>query len=288
MRVEDLDSPRVKPGASEQAVADLDWLGLDWDGPTTTQLANLTPYQDAIRQLHDQGRIYPCACTRSEIDRAQSAPHAEDHERRYPGICRHRLGESLPGELSTGSVETPDATVDRPPAAWRLITPDQPVTFDDAFVGRQSINVQKSVGDFLIATKAGLPAYQLAVVVDDAKVGVDFVVRGDDLISSAARQLWIYQFLGLSPRPTYCHLPLVLGPDGHRLAKRHGDTRVAMYRDAGVPAERIIGLCAYWSGMIDRPLPLTIDEFMRGFSLENLPHHPMTFTVEDHAWLIDQ
>jgi glutamyl-tRNA synthetase len=170
--------------------------------------------------------------------------------------------------------------------AYRVTAPPHPISFTDEFAGPQTFDIDREVGDFVVATKAGLPAYQLAVVVDDARQGVTGIVRGDDLLSSAARQLWLYELLGLTPLPHYYHLPLVLGPDGRRLAKRHGDTRLATYRERGVTAERIIGLLAAWSGAAAAPRPMSAREFAASFSIDRLPHPPVTFTPGDHAWLI--
>lgn len=267
--MEDLDSPRVKTDASEQAIDVLRWLGMDWDEGPYYQLADLSPYRDALAKLDAAGLTYPCICTRAEIADAQSAPHDDHHEMRYPGTCRDRDVCQI---------------ADDSEQALRLRVPDEDVAIDDQVMGMQTANVQQSTGDFVVASKAGLPAYQLAVVVDDARQGVTDVVRGDDLISSAARQTWLYRMLGLSPLPRYWHLPLVRGADGRRLAKRHGDTRVSSYREAGVAAERIIALLARWSGMEtgDR---LTASQFAEGFDIAKLPREHVVFTQEEDQWL---
>jgi glutamyl-tRNA synthetase len=275
LRIEDLDGPRVKPGADRQAIEDLQWLGLDWEQPPLRQRADLTPYQAALAALHAAGRIYPCICTRSDIVRAGSAPHGDEHELRYPGTCR-----------PCGDARNATARVSGSMVAWRLIVPEEVVTFDDQTYGPQRDNVQQQVGDFLVATKAGVPAYQLAVVVDDARQGVTDVVRGDDLLSSTARQVLLYRFLGLGPIPRYWHLPLVLGPDGRRLAKRHGDTRLAWFRTQGVSPQRIIGLIAAWSGVLDRPQPMTIRELADRFDFARLPRQPVVCTQEHVQWLL--
>ena len=170
--------------------------------------------------------------------------------------------------------------------AWRLIVPDETVAFADAFAGPIDVNVQRQVGDFIVATKNGLPAYQLAVVVDDARQGVTDVVRGDDLLRSTARQIMLYRLLELGTAPTYWHLPLVAGADGRRLAKRHGDTRLSHYRRLGVPASRIIALLARWCGAGDGRDEMTAAQFADAFDIARLPHEPVTFTQEDHAWLM--
>ncbi len=272
LRIEDLDGPRVKRGAAKQAIDILTWLGLDWDEGPAYQLHDLSPYEQALDALRAAGLIYPCRCTRKEIEAAQSAPHEDDHELRYPGTCR-------PAEATANHVPS-----EAPDAAWRLIAPDEPITFEDAFAGPQSINVQQATGDFVVATKAGLPAYQLAVVVDDARQNVTQVVRGDDLLTSTPRQRLIYDRLGLTPRPTYTHLPLVRGEDGRRLAKRHGDTRLATYRAKGVSPEQIVGLLAEWCGLGPRR-KISAAEFVRRFDLADLPREDATFTPADDAWL---
>jgi len=272
LRIEDLDSPRTKPGADQQAIDDLRWLGIDWDEGPTYQLADLSPYQTALAQLQSRGLTYPCVCTRREIAAAQSAPHESEHELRYPGTCRDRPAGA------DASAET---------AATRVRIGDQDVCFTDAFAGPQTHNPAQQVGDFVIATKAGLPAYQLAVVVDDHRQGVTDVVRADDLLRSAARQLLLYRMLGYAPEPRYTHVPLVLGPDGHRLAKRHGDSRIDAYRRRGVAAERVVGLLAFWCGLCASPTPLPAQVFLERFELAKLSRTPVTMTTEDDAWLLD-
>lgn len=268
LRIEDLDTPRTKPGADRQAIADLRWLGMDWDEGPVYQAADLRPYRAALDELRGRGLVYGCTCSRSDIARAQSAPHVDEHELRYPGTCR-----------DAGRLDGDDL-------CWRLRTADEPVAFDDALAGPQAFNVQQQVGDFVLWTRQGLPAYQLAVVVDDARQGVTHVVRGDDLLRSTARQRLLYRLLQLTPLPTYLHLPLVIGSDGRRLAKRHGDTRVAAYRDAGVPATRLIALLARWCGIPVAGDDLTAEAFAERFRLADLPRSPVTCTPEDHAWLM--
>jgi glutamyl-tRNA synthetase len=171
-----------------------------------------------------------------------------------------------------------------PSTAWRLRAPDGVTQFQDAFVGPHAHDIQATTGDFLVATKEGLPSYQLAVVIDDARQHIDRIVRGDDLLASTHRQRLLQERLGLAPPAEYYHLPLVVGPDGRRLAKRHGDSRISYYRAAGVPAERIIGLLAEWSGLGPRR-EMTAAEFAREFLLERLPRERITFTPADDAWL---
>jgi glutamyl-tRNA synthetase len=291
LRIEDLDGPRVKPGADQQAIEDLRWLGIDWDQGPTWQRNDLAPYREALEKLRRAGLTYPCICTRGDIERASSAPHGEAHELRYPGTCRPMGREQLTGnreqeEKAEGPSPQPTTSSLQSDPAWRLIVPDEEIEFVDQVHGPQRFNVQQQVGDFLVATKAGVPAYQLGVVVDDARAGVTDVVRGDDLLSSTARQCLLYRVLGLGPLPCYWHLPLVLGPDGRRLAKRHGDTRLAWFRAQGVAPQRIIGLVARWSGLIDRARPVESRELVDCLDIARLPRTPVTFTTEDLQWLL--
>jgi glutamyl-tRNA synthetase len=269
LRIEDLDGPRVKPEASAEAIDILQWLGLDWDEGPLYQRQDLEPYHDALDQLAQQGDTYPCTCTRREIELAAlSAPHADDHELRYPGTCRTRA-DPPPNE----------------PAARRLRVRDGITSFHDHFTGPHQHNIQATTGDFLVATKEDLPSYQLAVVIDDARQQIDRVIRGDDLLASTHRQMLLQERLGLAP-PEYWHLPLVVGPDCRRLAKRHGDSRITHYRAHGVRSERIIGLLAEWSGFGPRR-DTTAAEFLERFDINRLPKTPIVFTTTDDAWLLE-
>lgn len=276
LRIDDLDGPRIKPGAAQGAIEDLRWLGLDWDEGPIYQRADMAPYRDALRRLVEAGWAYPCDCTRQQVQAATlSAPHGDQHELRYPGTCRQRWDFSRRERLLND---------DAFQQAWRLVVPDAPVRVIDPFAGNQEFNLQDSIGDFLIWTKQGLPSYQLAVVVDDARQAIDQVVRGDDLLSSAARQKIIYERLGHSTPPNYFHLPLVVGTDGRRLAKRHGDSRVAAYRQAGVTPSRLLALIAQWCGL--GPCDsMTANEFGDLFRLDRLGKEAIVFTAEHDAWL---
>ncbi len=225
MRVEDLDTPRVKPGVVEKMLDDLRWLGLDWDGEVAVQSARRATYREVHARLAPS--IYPCRCTRADVAAARSAPHEGDPEPRYPGTCRGNRAEGV---------------------AWRLRVDPGRIEFADRLFGPQSIDVAGTVGDFVVAKAPDQPAYQLAVAADDLAQGVTEVVRGDDLIPSTARQILVLRALGAGP-PAYGHAPLVVGPDGRRLAKRHGDARIATLRERGVSPERIVGTLAGWSGL---------------------------------------
>jgi len=169
--------------------------------------------------------------------------------------------------------------------AWRFRTTSAPRTFADLVAGQQTANVAAELGDFVIAKADGSPAYQLAVVVDDQAMGVTEVLRGDDLLPSAFRQLELYEFFGWSP-PEFAHVPLVIGPDGRRLAKRHGDTRLATLRAAGVAPERLVGLLAASCGLIPKPEPVSARELLALFDLTKLSREKWTFTDEHPRWLL--
>lgn len=278
LRIDDLDGPRIKQHAAKQAMELLDWLGLDWDEGPYYQTQTVDRYRAALESLGHAGKIYPCRCTRSQIEAAiaaQSAPNEGDHELRYPGTCR-------PPAKQTNRFDP--TWLDDPECTWRFRVPDIAVDVHDRFAGTQTINVTDSVGDFHVATRQCAASYQLAVVIDDSSQGVTHVARGDDLLPSAARQQLLYDALGLRPLPEYFHLPLVVGPDGRRLAKRHGDTRVVSYRQRGVSPERILGLVGYWSGLGERR-SLSLDAWVEQFRLEQLPRERIVFQPDDDQWL---
>ena len=290
LRIEDLDGPRVKPEAITGIVETLRWLGMDWDEGPLIQSHDLEPCRAAMRTLAARSLAYRCELTRAQIEAAASAPQA--------GASRAQ--SHAPQEPSEATVESVFGAALRPPTAgapaafdaedsnWRFCVPEGVVAFNDEFAGPQRREPARSIGDFVLWTKRSTPAYQLAVVVDDHRQGVTHVVRGDDLLDSAARQLLLYRALGQAPEPTYCHLPLVVGPDGRRLAKRHGDTRVDTYRAAGVPAERVIGLVAHWCGASSEPEPCTARELMSMLSLAAMPRRQIVFLPEHDAWLRDR
>lgn len=251
LRIEDLDTPRVKPGALEALADDLRWLGFDWDGPVEVQSRRGDVYRKAFARLGD--RLYPCGCTRAEV--AAGAPNEGDAEPRYAGTCR------------SGTA--------KPPVCWRFRVEPGPVRFDDRVFGPQAFDVATAVGDFPAAKAPERPAYQLAVVADDLAQGVTEVVRGDDLLPSTARQVLLLRALGADP-PAYAHVPLVVGPDGRRLAKRHGDARIATFRDRGVRPERIVGVLASWSGLGEAEA--TPRDLLGRWSWDRLPRERIVLT----------
>jgi glutamyl-tRNA synthetase len=266
LRIEDIDSPRVKPGAAEQAIDDLRWLGLDWDEGPLVQTQRLPLYEAALAKLQTQELVYPCTCTRSDIETAASAPHAEHEGPIYPGTCAHR------------GVADAVKLADRP-VAWRFRVPAGPIDFVDDYRGPVSLDLRQLGGDFVVWKSAGSPAYQLAVVVDDAAQEVTQVIRGDDLLPSTPRQLLLYRALGLTP-PRFCHAPLVVGADGRRLAKRHGDTRLARLREDGVKPEALVGLLAWSCGWLSQIEPITPRELLPRFRLESIPPQPFVLQPE--------
>lgn len=236
LRIEDLDRERSKLEYVDAARADLEWLGLDWDGEELVQSRDLEPYQRACDELVAQGLAYPCVCSRAEIA-ALSAPHASDGEQRYSGTCRGKWSSVAAAREATG----------RAPGL-RLVVPSGPVRVDDRLRGALEFDVQSEVGDFLIQRRDGAFAYQLAVVVDDGRQGVDTVVRGEDLLPSAARQALLQDRLNL-PRPAWAHVGLVLDDSGERLAKRRGSLSLAELRRAGVDPRAVAAWAARSVGL---------------------------------------
>lgn len=274
LRIEDIDSPRVKPHAADQAIEDLRWLGLDWDeGPGLlgshgpyVQRQRQSLYQRYFDQLCGEEQVYPCDCTRRDVETAASAPHAEHEGPAYPGTCSHRT--------------VADALRLTAPFCWRFRVPEGMVRFQDRVRGLQECDVRREMGDFVV-WKNAFPSYQFAVVMDDALMEIDEVTRGDDLIPSTFRQLVLYQWFGWSP-PAFAHVPLVKGSDGRRLAKRHGDTRLASFRDAGVSREELVGLLAWSLGQNPSRRPCHPQELIETFAWENIPRSP--WIVEPSQW----
>lgn len=274
LRIEDLDTPRVKPGVIDETIDTLRWLGLDWDQAAPLQSADLGPYRAAMRTLASLGVVYPCELTRAQVDAAASAPNEGEHEQRFPPELR-------PPSFAPGR----PVPFDREDTNWRLAVAPGVIAFEDAFAGPQAHDLASSIGDFVLWTRRGQPSYQLAVVVDDARQGVTEIVRGDDLLNSAARQILLRKLLGLGEPPRFWHLPLVRGADGRRLAKRHGDTRLAHYRERGVPPERVIGLLAEWSGLPGPRRPMSTKEFCERFDVRTMPRTDIIFSEADDRWL---
>ena len=269
MRVEDLDVGRVRAGVMETQLDELRWLGLDWDeGPDVggphapyLQSARTERYDDALRTLAVRGLLFECSCSRKDIAAAASAPHAGEEGPRYTGICRaHHVDPSAPSLMAHG----------RSRVALRVRVEPGEVCFDDLLQGRCCFEPGEETGDFVARRKDGAAAYQLAVVVDDAAMAITYVVRGGDLLSSTARQLLLYRALSL-PEPRFLHVPLMLGADGERLAKRHGAVSLGELRARGVPAERVVGWLAATCGLAGPDEAVTARELIPRFSVDRLP-----------------
>jgi len=237
MRMEDLDGPRAEMRFADAALSDLEWLGLDWDGPVLLQSTGLARINAAVAELIEAGKAYPCVCSRGDIRSAQSAPHAGSAEPRYPGTCRGRYRSFAEAERQSGQA-----------AGARLIVPEGSITIEDGVAGANTSDVARDVGDFLIAKRDKAPAYQLAVVVDDHEQGVNEVLRGDDLLPSAARQWHVQRALGL-PHPAWFHVPLVTDANGRRLAKREADLSLAELRAGGTDPRAIVTWAARSAGV---------------------------------------
>lgn len=277
LRIEDLDAPRVRESHTDSTLRTLEWLGLDHDGAAQRQSSDLERYRDAMRRLAAMERVYPCGMSRADVRRALSAPHADDAELVFPASLRPTMRDGF--------------RFDAGPLNHRFVVEPGVVVINDGFSGAHRFTPAEEVGDFLVWTRLDVPSYQLAVVVDDALQGVTDVVRGDDLLPSAARQSMLYSALG-RPEPRWWHVPLVLGPDGRRLAKRHGDTSAASLRTRGVAAERVLGLLGWWLGAIEAREPVALTELLSRFaprlggdSLVHLGLRPVTCTEEDLSWL---
>jgi len=260
MRIEDLDGPRIRHGAEKECLLDLEWLGLDWDGPIVRQSDRQPLYAQALEELIEQHHAYACTCSRKEVEMAASAPHVGEEGPIYPGTCRSK---NLPA--------------DTPAAAFRFQVPEGVVSFEDDFCGACTIAVQEELGDFVIYKRDGQAAYQLAVVVDDIAMGVTEVLRGDDLLTSAARQIQLGAALGYT-MPRFTHVPLVVGEDGRRLAKRHGDTSLGAFREQGIVAEEVLGWLAWSCGLQADASPCRAEDLVQSFHLDKLPRQQVVWT----------
>ncbi|WP_051637451.1 tRNA glutamyl-Q(34) synthetase GluQRS [Rhodococcus sp. UNC363MFTsu5.1] len=257
MRIEDLD--RVRAGAEKRQLDDLAALGLDWDGPIVRQSERLAHYDAAIDELTAAGRTYECFCTRREIQHAVSAPHGPDGH--YPGTCRDLSAAEIAAKHDSG----------RPPAI-RLRAEISEFAIEDELHGSYT----GAIDDVVLRRGDGIAAYNLAVVVDDAEQGIDQVVRGDDLLSSAPRQAYLASLLALTV-PRYAHVPLALNADGKRLAKRDGAVTLADQRALGRTADEVRGILAASLGMAEAGDKPGLDELLRGFDPAALPRTAWIF-----------
>lgn len=259
LRMDDLDTPRVKPGSAAQILDDLRWLGLDWDvledidyeadsDGVYVQSASQGHYRQAFSRLQEQGRVFPCDCSRKAIAQQAGKPNAGGHFV-YPGSCRNRTLDDFAGRE----------------VAWRFRVADEMIAFDDMLAGMQSQNIRQQSGDFVIKRRDGIFAYQLASVVDDIDMGITDVVRGVDLLDSTPAQIALFRALGSEP-PRFWHLPLKTDAQGNKLAKRDGSDSLLALREAGMSAEQVVGALAFELGLIEREEGLSLSELLAQLS----------------------
>ena len=286
-RMEDLDHPKDKPGVAAQAVEDLRWLGFDWD-EEYVQSERKAIYREALESLlHPQPRnpaipqplVYPCVCSRRDVEAAQSAPHAGE-QLYYPGTCRDRFAtwrEALEFKNPATSQLRNPATPQLP--GWRFrVSENTVISFDDAFAGPYEQDVSRTLGDFPLARDEFGAGYTLACTVDDLLMGITEVVRGDDLLPATPAQVLLARALSKAidgcRLPSYCHVPLVVGRDGRRLAKRHGDTRIATFREQGKTPEDILGFLAASCGWAKKGERVSLADLLPRFDLGTIPKSP--------------
>ena len=253
LRMEDLDTQRTSQEYACTLRSDLQWLGLDWDAETAPQSQRTAAYAQYFEKLQDLGLLYPCYCTRSQLH-SVNAPHLSDGTYVYAGTCR---------DLT----DAQRAAFDRAPS-WRIKVPDREWVVEDLAQGTYRENLSTDCGDFVVRRADGVFVYQLAVTVDDGEAGVTEVVRGQDLLSSAPRQMYLQSLLGF-PHPAYGHVPMLLAPDGRRLSKRDKDLDLGYLR-SHLTAPQLLGALAHCAGLIDRKTALSAQELVAEFSWEKL------------------
>ena len=260
LRIEDLDPVRCPRANADQILADLEWLGITWDNPEVPYQSERTAiYETFFQKLTEMHLIYPCFCSRAQLHVAD-APHASDGRVVYAGTCRRLTAE-----------EIREKAKQRRPAS-RLILPDADISFVDGCYGPQSFNLARDWGDIIIRRSDGVFAYQLAVTIDDGLMGVTQVVRGWDLLSSSAPQIYLFQTLGFAP-PGYLHLPMLITQDGARLAKRDRAADMGFLREKLAGPEPLIGYIAWLLGQISKPEPVTAEELLPLFDQKKIPGH---------------
>ena len=265
LRIDDLDTPRNKPGSIEEVIADLHWLGLDWDeGPDIggvngpyLQSERLDQYERFFNQLKTSHLIFPCICSRKDVQLAQSAPNAGQVEPIYPGTCRPPEGLSE------------QAVTNGKPVSWRFLTRNITITSQTGLSESTTVELDRTVGDFVIKRKDGLYAYQFATVVDDGLMGISDIVRGSDLGDSMPRQLALFDALGFS-RPHFLHVPLMHDSLGRRMAKREGSDSLETWKSRDRSPEPLIGELASSCGLMEAAHPISCRELLERISPEDL------------------
>jgi len=253
LRMEDLDTQRTSREYADILREDLLWLGLDWDTETPPQSQRSDAYQRYFDILQTKGLLYPCYCTRSQLH-SVNAPHLSDGTYVYAGTCRNLT-------------ETQRAAFGRAPA-WRVKVPDRLWVVEDLVKGTYTENLATDCGDFVVRRADGVFVYQLAVTVDDGEAGVTEVVRGNDLLSSAPRQMHLQELFGF-PHPRYAHVPMLLAPDGRRLSKRDKDMDLGQLRQHMTP-QTLIGILAHAAGLLDQPEKISARELAAVFSWDKI------------------
>ena len=266
LRVEDLDPARSRREYVEAILDDFRWLGLDWDLRAEDQSRRGAAYRAALERLEALGLLYPCYCSRDQLH-AASAPHASDGRIIYAGTCR--------------CLTDAQRALRKPTRCLRVRVPDRTVAFADGLQGPQSLELAREWGDFIVRRADGVAAYQLAVVVDDAACGVTEVVRGRDLLSSTPVQLWLYEALGLKA-PSFCHVPMLMSPEGRRLSKRERALEIGEIRKRHSP-EAVVGDLAWRCGLIDRPEPVSPRELASEFDWNRV--RPGDIVIDERDWL---
>lgn len=252
LRIEDIDPQRSRAEYAELIMDDLRWLGLDWD-ELYVQSERSDIYEEHLHRLTEMGITYPCYCSRADI-MATQAPHESDGRVVYKGTCRPGNGIVIPSG--------------RKPST-RIMVPDEDITFCDAHYGEHTVNLARHCGDFILHRADGAWAYQLAVVVDDALMGITEVVRGCDLLLSAPQQIFMHRTLGYEP-PTFCHLPLLCNEAGQRLSKRDKSLDMEELRKS-YSAQQLIGIIAHMAGILPEPTPITARNLIPLFSWDKVP-----------------
>ena len=269
MRIEDIDGPRKQTNTITQTIDILQWIGLDWDGDIVIQSEELETSKAMLESLIKNNLVYHCLLTRKEIESVLSAPHSNA----TPKEPIYR-----PENVELHNSNQPNTSTN-----WRFITDHTMQIVHDELLGDVEFVTEQ---DFVVWTKNNMPAYQLAVVADDHRQEITHVVRGNDLLQSAAWQEQLYASMGWAT-PKWLHLPLIVGIDGKRLAKRHGDSRISTFRTLGVSPERIIGLLAMWTATQQEREPMTLETFTNTFMTQTLQESNIVLTQEDEAWLLE-